>query len=101
HAQVLGLDHDDGSARLQDAHERIGDLRGEPLLDLWAPGVYVDQPGELRQAGDAAVLTGDVADLRTSVEGHAVMLAGAVHLDVAHDHHLVMPDVEHCGEHII
>ena len=34
HAEVLALDHDDDAARLEDAHERVGHLGGEPLLSL-------------------------------------------------------------------
>ena len=58
HAQVLALDDDDDAARLEDAHERVGDLRGEPLLDLRPLGEDVDQPGELGQPGDPAVGAG-------------------------------------------
>ena len=58
HAQVLGLDHDDHPARLELAHQRVGDLGGQPLLHLRAPGVDVDQPGQLGQAGDPAVAPG-------------------------------------------
>ena len=39
---------------------RVGDLGGEALLDLGAPGVAVDQAGQLGQAGDPAVVVGDV-----------------------------------------
>ena len=36
----------------------IGDLRGHALLHLQAPGVPVDQPGQLGEARDAAVVGG-------------------------------------------
>ena len=55
HAQVFGLDHHDGAARSQLAHQRIGDLRGQPFLYLWPLGVEIHQPGDLRQPGDPAV----------------------------------------------
>src|SRR6266511_1931003 len=45
HAQVLGLDHDDGALRLEYVHQRIGELRCQPLLDLRPPRVHVDEPG--------------------------------------------------------
>src|SRR4051794_15618925 len=47
HAQVLRLDHDDHTARIQGPHERIGHLRGQPLLHLWALGEDVDETGQL------------------------------------------------------
>ena len=50
HAQVLALDDHDDAARLQDPHQGVGDLGGEPLLHLRALGVDVDQPGELATA---------------------------------------------------
>ena len=45
HAQVLGLDDDDDAARLEPAHQRVGDLAGQPLLHLRAAGVEVDDAG--------------------------------------------------------
>ena len=50
--------------RVERVDHRVGDLRGEPLLHLRALGEPVDEPGELRQAGDAAVVAGDVRDVR-------------------------------------
>ena len=40
---------DDDAARIELAHDRVGDLTGEPLLDLRPLGVQVDHPGELRE----------------------------------------------------
>ena len=56
-------------------HQRVGDLGGQPLLHLRAAGEHVDQPGQLGQPGDPAVLRRDVADVRDAVEGHQVVLA--------------------------
>ena len=75
----------------------VGDLGGQPLLHLGAPGVDVDQPGQLGQAGHPPVLTGDVAQVRDTVERHQVVLAGAVDLDVAHQDELGVPDLERGG----
>jgi hypothetical protein len=36
---VLGLDHHEHAARLEDVGQRVGDLAGHPLLHLRAPGV--------------------------------------------------------------
>ena len=63
HAEVLALDHHDHAARLEDARPGLGDLGGQPFLDLRSFGVQVDQPGELLQPGDPAVPAGDVADV--------------------------------------
>ena len=38
----------------------VGDLGGHPLLDLEPLGEAVDQPGQLGQPGDPAVVAGDV-----------------------------------------
>ena len=85
-------------ARLQDVDDRVGDLRREPLLHLRPLGEAVDQPGELRQAGDAAVVTGDVRDVRAAVERDEVVLAERVQRDVAHQHHLVVIGLERDDE---
>jgi hypothetical protein len=45
-------------------------------------------------------LAGDVADVGDPVEGHEVVLTGGVDLDVAHDDHLVVVDVEGRREHL-
>ena len=64
-------------AGLERALDRVGDLRGEPLLHLRPPGVAVDQPGDLRQPGDAAVLARDVGDVGLADERDEVVLAHA------------------------
>ncbi len=86
---------------LQVGHQRVGDLRGQPFLHLGATGEEVDQAGDLRQAGDPAVLRRDVADVGDAVERHEVVLAGAVDLDVAHDDHLVVVDGEGRLQHAL
>ena len=78
----------------------VGDLRGEPLLHLRAPGVHLDQPGQLRQPGDAAVGAGDVADVRDTVERQQVVLADRHDLDVADEHQLLVVRLEGRGEHL-
>ena len=74
--------------------QRVGDLAGQPLLHLRPAGVDLDQPGQLGQPGDPAVLARDVADVRHAVEGHQVVLAGRVHRDVLDQHQLVVVLVE-------
>ena len=64
HAQMLGLDHHEDTSGLERPLDRVGDLGREPLLHLWTLREHVDDPGDLRQAGDAAVLVRDVGDVR-------------------------------------
>ena len=49
HAQVLALDDDDDTSGAGDLGHRVGDLGGQPLLDLWTLGEAVDQTGDLRE----------------------------------------------------
>src|SRR6478735_1153750 len=100
HAQVLGLDDDDDALDVEVLDHRVGDLGREALLHLGAPGVDLDEAGELRQPGDAPVLARDVAHVRHPVEGHEVVLAGAVELDVPHDDELLVVDLERRAEHV-
>ena len=82
-------------------HQRVGDLRGQPLLHLRPTGEDVDQPGQLGQPGDAAVVDGDVADVRDAVERHQVVLAHRADLDVLDQHHLVVAEVERRGQDVL
>ena len=86
---------------LEDLHQRVGDLGGQPLLHLRALGVDVDQPGQLGQAGDLAALGRDVADVGDAGERHQVVLAHRPELDVVDQDHLVVADVERGGEHVL
>ena len=94
------LDDDDHPARRQRRVKRVRDLRGQPLLHLWPLGVEVDEPSELRQAGNPPVGVGDVADVRHPVPGHQVMLAHRVDRDVPDDHELLVVLVEDRGQHL-
>ena len=100
HRCSASIDHDD-AARLEQLDQRVGDLGGQPLLHLRPLGEDVDQPGQLGQAGDLAALVGDVADVGDPGERHQVVLAHRPELDVADEHHLVVPDVEGRGEHLL
>ena len=66
---------DEHARGLEPLDERVGDLGGEPLLHLRPPGEPVDEPRELRQPGDAAVVARDVRDVRRPVERREVVLA--------------------------
>ena len=98
---MLALDHDDHAARPQVLDQRVRHLRGETLLHLRAAGIDVDEARELGQPGDPPVLAGDVADVRDAVERDEVVLAGRVDLDVAHEHELVVPDLEERLQHVV
>ena len=76
----------------------IGDLDGELLLHLGPAAVALDEAGDLREAGDPAVVAGDVGDVRLPAEGDEVVLAHALQRDVAHHDHLVVARLEGDGE---
>src|SRR5215216_407366 len=82
HTQVLALDHHDDTPWLQNALQSLRHLGGQPLLDLRALRVEVDQPGQLRQSGDPAVDVRDVTHVSHSGERHQMMLATTPDLDV-------------------
>ena len=69
---------------------RVGDLRRHALLHLQPVGEGVDQTGQLRQPGDPAVVTGNVAHVGLAHEGDHVVLAQRGEGDVAHEDHLVV-----------
>src|SRR3954452_9440708 len=101
HAEVLGLDHDDHAAGLEDLHEGVGDLGGQPLLHLGPLGVDVDQPGQLGQPGHLPALGRDVSDMGHARERHQVVLAHRPQLDVADQDQLVVVEGEDRGQHVL
>ena len=88
HAQVLGLEHHPDALGRELGLEPVGDLLGEPLLDLQAAGEQLDHPGQLGQAEDA--LAGQVADVGDPGERQQVVLAQRVERDVPGQHQLVV-----------
>ncbi len=80
--------------------QRIGDLAGQPFLNLRPPRVEVDQTRQLRQPGDLALLVRDVADVGHPVKRHQVVLAGASRPRCPDHDHLVVPGVEDGGKHV-
>src|SRR5262245_37872525 len=88
HAEMRGF-HDDGYAqRFQLAGQRFGDFSSEPLLHLQPPREHVDDAWDLAQSDDFPVR--DVRHVALAKERQQVMLAEAVHVDVAHHHHFVV-----------
>src|SRR6202521_1813436 len=70
-AEVPRLDHHHRTLRLQLLFEERHDLLGDPLLQLRALGVELENARELRQAEDPVAR--DVGDVRMAIEGHQVM----------------------------
>ena len=76
------------------------DLVGQALLQLQPPREDVDEARDLAEADHLAVR--DVGDVALAEERQQVMLAHAVEVDVAHDHHLAIIDVEQRAiEHLV
>ena len=91
---MFSFDHHDCTPGLQVFHERVGDLAGEPFLDLWPARVQLDQTCQFRKPGHASRGVGDVTHVRNPVERQQVMFTGGEHFDVAHQHHFVMADLK-------
>jgi alanyl-tRNA synthetase len=89
---VRGFDYTCRSLGVKLLHQGVGDLRGEPLLDLQALGITLHESGQFAQAHDLAV--GQVGHVRPAGEGHQVMLADGVKLNVAQQNDFVVPLVE-------
>ena len=88
--RVLRLHQDHHARRLQSGHQGVGDGGGETFLELQTGRSRAHQPHHLRQAGDLAVLGGDVGHVDHPEEGDEVVLAHGMEVDVAHQHHLLM-----------
>src|SRR6266545_5838783 len=77
---------------MEDVTDRLGDLIGEPLLDLEPLREDVDYAGKLRQSDNAAVRY--VRHVRLSVKRQHVVLAQGVKLDVTDHHHVFVRFLE-------
>ncbi len=96
---MLGLNNHDNAPRFENVHHGVGNLTGHSLLYLRTPRVNIDQPGQLGQAGYLPTLIRNISDMSITKEGCQVMLAGGEHLDIPHQHHLVVIGIEHGGKH--
>ena len=92
HAQMAGLDDHAYALRFDDLLDSFGNLRGETLLNLQAPGEEFNQPRDLAQADHLSVR--DVGYVYFAEEREQVVLAEAEHFDVLDDYHLVVGDGE-------
>ena len=89
---MFRLNRDGDTIGLQAVHHDVGDLGGEPLLQLRAPGDGVDQPRELGDADHAPAR--HVGDMRRAAEREEVVFADREEGDIAEDHHFVVALVE-------
>jgi hypothetical protein len=81
HAHVVGFEDDADAPRRDILLEPVGDLLGEPLLDLKVSCDELDDPRKFGQAQDA--FGGDVANVRDAMEWHEVVFAQRMERDVA------------------
>jgi hypothetical protein len=93
HAQMARLDDDAHALRIDGFLNGVGDLAGEPLLHLQAASKHFNEARDLAEADHLAF--GDVGDVDFAEKGQHVVFAEREHLDVFHDDHLVVVDVEH------
>ena len=85
---MLGFEHDADAVRRQLGCQVVGDLHGEPFLELEVAGEVLDDPGELGQPEES--LRRQVADMRDTAEGKQVVGAQRRERDVAHQHQFVV-----------
>src|SRR5947208_16472396 len=90
HAEMARFNDHANSLWLDGFLNGLGNLRGQPLLDLQAAGEDFDQARNLAQADDFAVR--NICDVNFAKERQDVVLAEAEHLDIFHDHHFVVTD---------
>src|SRR5712691_9423532 len=98
---MLSLYDYDNASRLEYVHQSVRNLAGHALLYLRPAREDIYQPGQLGKPGNLPFLVGDIPDMRVPEKGCEMMLAGRVHFDVAHQHHLVVVSIEDCGQHVL
>ena len=98
HAAVAGLDDDGDAQRLQIVPYALGDLRGQPLLNLQAPGIAFQHPRQLRDTHNA--IGGQIGDRRGAGDRRQMVLAMRLERDVPQQNHLVIASdlLEGAGE---
>ena len=67
---------------------RVGNLSGQPFLDLQPTGEQIGQSGQFGQANDLPV--GDISNVHVSREGDHMMFTQGMDIDVPDDHHFVV-----------
>src|SRR5947207_15450649 len=89
---MLRFDDDRDATRLNLLVDRLGDLRGQALLNLQPASIHVDQPRNLAQADHPAVR--DIPDMTLAEKREQMMLAQAEQLDIPDDDHFVIRNIE-------
>lgn len=92
HTEVLALDYDGHTNRIEDFLNAVLDLCGEALLQLQSAGKAFHHAWDLAQSDDGAV--GDVSHVGLAEEGQQMMFAEGVDFDVLHHDDLSVVFVE-------
>src|SRR5215831_13744763 len=90
HAKVARFDDDSDALRLDHFLNRLGDLRRKAFLDLQAPREQFYETWDFAQSDHPSV--GNVGYVHFAKKRKHMVLTQAEHLDVFHDHHLVVTD---------
>jgi len=88
HAHVHALNHNDDTDWVEDGLDSVANLLAEALLDLEAARVHVNDARELAEADD--VVTRKVCHVSFADEGHHVVFAHGVDVNVADDDHFAV-----------
>src|SRR5215467_394095 len=92
HAKVARFDDDSDALRLDHFLNRLGDLRREAFLDLQAPREQLYETWDFAQTNHTPVR--DISNMHLAEKWQHMVLTEAEHLDVFHDHHLVVTNGE-------
>src|SRR5262249_19277559 len=84
------FDDDSDALRLDHFLNRLGDLRRKAFLDLQAPREQFYETWDFAQSDHPSV--GNVGYVHFAKKRKHMVLTQAEHLDVFHDHHLVVTD---------
>ena len=88
HAGVAGFDHHRDALRLEVVPDAVGDLCGQPLLDLQAAGEAVEHAGELGDSDDA--VGRQIGDRGLADDRRHMMFAVRLERNVLEQHELVV-----------
>jgi len=88
HAEVLRFNHHAHAFWVEGIRKALGDLLGQPFLDLEPVGEHVHNAWDFAQADEFPVR--DIPHMRLAEKGEQMMFAQAVELDVAHAHHFII-----------
>src|SRR6266576_1579781 len=92
HAEMPRLDHHANSLRFDRLLDRLGNLSGQPLLNLEPPRENLNQPRNLAETNDFSIR--NISHVYLAEEWQHVVLTQAEHLYILYDHHLVIRNGE-------